>query len=394
MRKISINKKSFFIFLLIVPHLKPESFEYVFSALDFLFNIGRVISVIVITMMYAKTGKRVSKFTRIVFTLQMWIFITTIINNGDIKRAAMSLISTMSLILIVEFFIADSIKVVNTLMVIFELLIYVNLATIVLFPDGLYQQGVHSEFIDYFLGFKNAFIPYCLIAILIACFYRIYENKSMRSYALIIACVLSVIISKSITSSVALILTLILVVYSFFDNKSKIFEVFSLGRIYIISIIVNILFVFLGFLSRSSFLNSFITNVLGKEMAMGARQMIWSISSVMISEKPLIGYGIGEHVRYAGYVWHGHNKYIQLMLEGGIPSLLIFIILIYLIIVKLKKVKKSTSYKVVISVMCGFLISIITESGTSIVYYLLLLIAYNVDVLEKFENYKLKKGNA
>ena len=101
--------------------------------------------------------KKPSPISLTVIALQLWVLLTTYLNHGDLQRAFVNMVSVVSLMLIVDSFPKRTI--LYPIFYNFEWMIYVNLATIILFPQGLYQQGVHNEFLDFSLGLKTRFSP-------------------------------------------------------------------------------------------------------------------------------------------------------------------------------------------------------------------------------------------
>ena len=79
-------------------------------------------------------------------------------------------------------------------------------------------------------------------------------------------------------------------------------------------------------------------NAYGKDMTFTGRTQIWSASLDAIGKRPLVGYGLGgvwfnegleptrSIIRDTGFrAWHAHNAVIEMLLEGGIIGLVLWV---------------------------------------------------------------------
>lgn len=392
---LKMSKKKIVLFLLMLPHLKPESFDYISPSLDTIYNVGKLVSIAFLLLLFFTKKKKPSRIITILFLMQVWVLMSTILNSGDVKRAILTMISIIALAMIVDMYSDKILRLLSAIMGNLELLIYINLITLLMFPGGLYRQGVHSEFICYFLGFKNAFFSYCLIAILVAFINVAINKRYFRSVLLILASLLNVTIGWSATSVAALILVVALGIYVLLVRKTKLFQVLTYMKVFLLSLVFNILMVFFEFFSSSNIFNYLVVNVFNKQDTMTTRKVIWSLASQMIAQKPLIGYGIGEHVSWAGYTWHGHNRIVQFLLEGGVPNLLFYVILIICISRVMVRCKKTVMYNIFMATWCGFFVYSMAESGsTAIMFSVLFVLTYHIDNLASKEEQVLTITNS
>lgn len=397
-KHLKINKQQLLIFFLCFPHIKPESISYVFEGLDLLYNIFRVVTLMIIVILYFIQNKKPSKIFWLLFVVQLWVTFTTYLNNGDMKRAALTMASTIVVLLIVDLFINSPQNLIKGLLWNFEWIMYINLATVAFLPNGLYSHGVHNEFVCYFLGYKNSFFPYCLIAMCVAAFNLFFEKKLFRSLMLITVTYLNVLFALSSTSTVALSVTLILLLYLFISKKRTFVKYLSMKWVFIASIIMAVFLIMFDFAAKNTFISTFFENVLHKSANMSNRTIIWTLGLDMIAKKPFTGYGIGEHITWAGYDWYGHNQYLQLLLEGGIFSLLLYVAVIILIIKAFKKYKGSLSDMILLAILSGMFVYNLAEAGTSLLFFMILSIAYHVNnfvawegKIETFDLYKRRR---
>ena len=186
MRK-SIDLKQIGIFLLIFPFLKPHSLEYLFPHLETLFDMGRLLCVVLIVLLWVSNEYRMS-LPAVFLCLEIWIAAVTLLRNPErlvasvINGAALS-----ALVLAVDYFSQNEPKLLlRALLMNFEWLIWVNFITVLLFrPQGMYSADeIHAY---YFLGLPNSFMifvmPACMAALL-----NLYNGMNrLRSLGLIAA---------------------------------------------------------------------------------------------------------------------------------------------------------------------------------------------------------------
>ena len=373
-------KEQLLIFLLVLPQLKPESLDHIMPSLDLLFNIGRIISFAVIFLLYLQKGRKPSRIVISILFLQAWIIVTTLANNGDIHRAFFSMLFTAVIVLVIDYFPMKS--VLPALMANFEWLIYVNLATLIFIPQGLYRQGVHSEFVDYFLGFKNSFFCYCLVAILLSGLNIIIQKGRIRPLLLMIASFLSVFIAWSASSVVALSVTLIMFLFIIVFKKPKFLTKIKFSQLFFVSVIIDILISVYNIVENSPIISGFVQNVLHKHVTLSGRTVIWEKASNMIMQRPFIGYGIGEHITWSGYDWYGHNQYYEMLLEGGIPCLILFLIVVYIVGKQMSLCKNRMIYNIFIATFSGLFVFYLAEAGTGMVFYIIYVLAFHIDTIQ------------
>ena len=371
-----LKKKELQVFLLMLPILKPECLDYVFVRIGTLFNIGRVLSVTIMLVAVLRRRIKVSNVSKIILLLNIWILVTTLINGTEIKGAVLSLLVVTAMVLIVEYYMNYPFVVLNALFHNFEVIIYLNLLSLILFPNGLYIHGVHDEFICYFLGFKNSYMGYCLMAIFLATCNILYNRRYKSSIFLILASYAQIVISWSALSVVAISCVILCLVVFFKLKKIKILKYFSFTMLFVSYVAVNVLVVFFHITENVPFIASFIENVLGKSSTLTGRMDIWNLGIDLLVQKPIIGYGLGQFIEYRGYTWYGHNQFIELFLEGGIVAVILFIIIMILISRKIKRITKTNIYYVVMASYIGLFIYFIGEAGKLPIFYLFYLITY------------------
>ena len=375
-----IKKQSILVFFLLFPHLRPESVVYIAPMVNKLYNAGRVVSFFALILIFLMKRKKPSPISLTVIALQLWVLLTTYLNHGDLQRAFVNMVSVVSLMLTVDSFPKRTI--LYPVFYNFEWMIYVNLATIILFPRGLYQQGVHNEFLDFFLGFKNAFFPYCIIAIMVAGLLYLQDRRyRQRAAALMVASFLNVFLAWSASSIVAVMVSLLMFMMLVVIRRPRILKKLNFKMLLLVYLAVDVLVCIFRIIENVPFIANFVVNVLHKSPSLTNRAIIWGLALEAIRKQPLIGYGIGEHITVYGYNWYAHNQILEMLMEGGIPCLALFLATMGIVARKLDRHRKTLIYSVMISAFSGIFVYFLAEAGVGTVFYLIYALAYRIDKL-------------
>ena len=91
--------------------------------------------------------------------------------------------------------------------------------------------------------------------------------------------------------------------------------------------------VFLAFVIFQKFgvFEFIIVNVLHKQMNLSNRTTIWAYYLVQIIQQPFFGFGTadgGALFNWDGTVWYAHNQVLDILVQGGIVSLCVFLFLV------------------------------------------------------------------
>lgn len=320
-----LSRNEILIFLLMFPIIKPDSIREIAPLMETLFDIGRLISVFLILIIYCstlrkKTGIRSSLW--VLMLLEVWIVFVTAVNNPD--RLFASIINGCAIVavfmLVESFSQSDTKALLKALMANFEWVIYVNLITQILFPEGVYQFREHP---CYFLGLNNSAVIYLLPAVIISYLNYVCLGSKLRPLLLLMASTVSVIIGWCATSIVGLITLAIVLI---FLKTKRTSETFKLLYIWIISIVFDLLISVFRIMEIFPPFRSFIENFLRKSTTLSGRTYIWDQTLRYWARYPLIGNGYDTTLPFeASYVSHAHNAYLQYLLIGGIIGLIIFV---------------------------------------------------------------------
>lgn len=325
-KKIVVSKTEILIFFLMLPIIKPESLRVIAPVIESLFDVGRVVSALIILTisvgsMRRKSGTKSSLW--ILVLLEIWIVFVTALNNPS--RFLASVINGSAIIavsMLIGYYANNNpIALLKALMANFEWVIYANLITQILVPEGLYQFRGNP---CYFLGLDNSAIIYILPAVTIAYLYYLCLGKSFRPFLLVSVSIVSIIIGWCATSVVGLIT--ITIVWFFLKIIRKSRDKFKLIHIWIISIVIDLLITVVRIMDTFAPLRNFIVNFLGKSTTLTGRTYVWDQAMLYWARSPVLGNGYYTILPYGNtYASHAHNAYLQYLLISGVIGLSIFI---------------------------------------------------------------------
>ena len=206
-------------------------------------------------------------------------------------------------------------------------LILVNFVLLCLFPMGLCTGGSYNYKYN-FLGIDNFLAP-----VLIPYMFLVALRSTMRhgdlnwfAYGMIFVSAESLVLVWSATGLMGLAVALIFLLFVYQRRAQSLFNFTAAlgvgsGMFFTIVLIrLQNLFAFL------------IEDVLHKGLSFTGRTDIWDKAIRMILKSPFLGYGIaqsGKVYRLAKHkYYHAHNAFLEVMVEGGVFSLMAFLMML------------------------------------------------------------------
>lgn len=269
--------------------------------------------------------------------------ITTVFNHGDIRSGLIFSFTVLSVALI--FFYIDDNSIVNLiggLAALMELLVTINIATIVFVPDGLYlfetDAGWWSKDV-WFFGLRNSHSPFlCLacFASVLDCYFCREKWKKMVSIITHIIAIATVILLNSGGGLVAFAVYFLLLTVLCKKKKPKYRKktfVLSTRLIVLVNIMI---FFFLSFFASNTRISS-IFGILGDQRVytLERRMGIWAVVWEHIAKAPFFGVGFlkAEDLTWLSKIAAGafssHNCMIDICLKGGFITLIIYCIMLF-----------------------------------------------------------------
>ncbi len=371
------NNLILLIALLILPNLYPSGLGQLIPASTAVYNIGSVLSFLVVVAMIA-TYRRVAVNYAVILVLvmELWLsYMTVIFKSASLKENIFSFTSSVTITLIIYHFSDRLDEVIEAVLINFEWLIYASLISVILYyPDGMYIGGDKPQ---YFLGHENGIIFYAIPAMFAALVHMKKEGRYLRGILLIAACLANILIVWCATAIVGIAVAGFVVFIAIFFRKP-----ISYYMILICMVVADIVIVFFQTYAKNEFLAYVIQHLLEKSLTFTGRTKIWKRAMELIPTCLWTGMGRGYHVDALGLTYHAHNQYLELLLEGGIPLLVMqFIFLIY-IGKKLGDMREKTFTGILV---CGMttllLVEFIAQSRLTFrVYVPLTLAAYVMEI--------------
>lgn len=219
--------------------------------------------------------------------------------------------------------------------------IFLNLLTILFFPEGLYLGEIPDIGCYYLLGNYNLFIVHILPALCVG--YQLLADRKIkkRDYIFLwISVAVTYIFKRSMTSIMGL---LVFVVFLLFFNKKAWKKVFN-PIVYMVSTAVA---VYLLVFVQPQFLISLVSTITGKNLTFSGRTMIWSRMIPLFSGHWLMGFGLQDTQALIEAVdfyhaHHAHNLVLQVLWQGGCIGVLL---LIGILVITFHSLWKASDHK-------------------------------------------------
>jgi len=330
-----------------------------FNEVDSVRKIYRLLMLIVIAILFAPDiGEGLRKFKYMYLSILLLVsfpVLVTGVNGGDIKATINNAISIIAVIAVYTYGSKNWGKFIIAQYYLFEFFIYLNLLSEILFPGGLWVEEASGYTKNWLLGYYNTHTIYFIPALLMAyLYYRIQHNH--RPVYMTIAILISAF--KLDSGGVKGTLLIMMITFVFFKRYWKMFNYFSYWLLQVVFLIVVV------FLSNSNFFGEVVEKLFQKKLSFYARVDVWNSAIRYILQSPVWGYGVEDTAQVQeklGWATHAHNLILQLLYQGGLLYLLLFICLIALAGAKIYKLRKTEIAQVMSIAFLGWAVDTITE---------------------------------
>ncbi|MDB2119320.1 MULTISPECIES: O-antigen ligase family protein [Clostridium] len=359
---MEVNLKKIGYVLISIPFFLPAYF-YLNQGFASAIKIYKYAMFIVLVILYLKKRIIISKPGKIILLYLFFILILGIFN----KYFSLDILLSIFICLLFEYGLKEKKNYfLEGLYKILEILIYVNLLSVIIFPNGMYEYAGYSA--NWLLGYKNPmiriFLPACAIGLLIS--YKKYGKFNMRSLSLVVASIITVILVDSSTGIMGLVIFIgILLV-----TKMKFFSKYiTLFRAFVTYIIVNF-FVITGLAER--YIGFLIEGILHRSMTFTGRTTTWQNALEIINKN--IWSGIGDYspemMLTAIGGTHPHNYFLYILLQSGIIGVLILLFITKVTDKAIKKIEDKRASNIIVATIISFYVMGITESltGATLMY--------------------------
>ena len=326
-------------FLVFVSLPRNENFGFLLKIID----LSDIFCLIWCCFILLKIHKRIPKAYIPYILLCGFMLICTYKNTGtaDIKSCMRLVIRMLGALLLFEHlfncFGNRSFLIVSR---IWSAFLFIQLFSLITHCFGYVSTNNSSNLPNYFFGIRNEINQYYLYAItfsLIGFYLGGVVDKILAINCVI--CGIIFMISEKVSTTIAGSLFFALIFLISLIIKRKNFWCITC----LILFIVLILFPLVRDLD---FISWFIEGVLGKEMTLTGRTLIWEQAISQINGSHVVfGYGINPpfqlYTNDLFVVNHPHNQYLQIIYNYGIPGFLLFSSIIWKQIRQIKVIKSN-----------------------------------------------------
>lgn len=389
-----IEDNGIVIFILLMPYFKPGSFQYIAPTMDTIFNGLKIAAAITVIILYTKNviiRRRNISFIICILIWQLFMVFSAYINGKNLQTSMINAATIVSLCMLVDNFIKENAhEFFNSLFYLIFILVITNFIGIILYPDGVATTDYYYYPVN-FLNIDNLLSPILILGVVISVIHIWYERKRALSYLLIIVSVLTTIMLWSATGVVGMLCFAVLILLLYHRFLREILTPFVL---YLGMVVMNILIVFLRV---QNLFAKFITDFLGKDINLTGRTEMWNQAIKMIEKKFLLGYGPAVshgYVFWKNKFYYTHNGVLEILIQGGIISLIPFIMMIALTGIGLYRYRSNKVSAILLAGILANFVTLLTEAFiTQISIYVLFSMAVNIENIISQMQYSLEKEN-
>lgn len=313
------------------------------------------------------------------FVFHIWMILEQLrVSSYDYLNYC-NIIRSISIVLIIEGYIDDSKKeLLNALMIIFEVLLYLDSVSIIV-------NLINSDPKGYtFLGWYNNIIVFTLPAICVAALYWMITKKKTRP---IILCVVSVVITflssaatpkGSMIGFLGCLMVELLLLYKLKVKKLR------LWPWVLAALLFNVFIVFFYREGLVPVLDDFIINILHRSLTFSGRTYIWDDAIKTIMKSPIFGYGyVPLSPLGIDMAPHPHNEILNTWMRFGIIGVIMYSVFSYIYMNKIERMKTDHFKALFIALVFAIYLAFITDwISRSYLYYIIFFLAYHFDKLK------------
>lgn len=350
-----ISKRKVFVFFITLCFVPPAYLQRYSIVLN-IYNLLRVaLSLYAITAWIGSKIRHHSSiksestlYILLIAFFYSFILLSTIINKNRSQYLAtiINLVFSIGFCMLIDLEIKkDFFKTVEAIKNALGLLTFLNVITVILFPNGLYlinakySGAINSAF---FLGHRNnsieVYIPFLGLSILSSHITK--KRIDIFTYVALAACMFTVIHTWSVNSILCLAFILI---YVLFLYKRRHFALFSSWTFVIASLFFTVI---LAVFQGQRYFEFLIVSVFRKRLDITSRALIWEKSMYYIKQSLLYGYGVEstekKHLKIIA-VNSCHNYWVDVAYYGGIILLIAFFALI---VITLRRMYQKNDLKI------------------------------------------------
>lgn len=358
--------------------------EYLMNLEDVIFIIKCLFGIVGSFLLLSKI-KSISLPMKLISLLYAYIVVVTYINDQNMGNAIKTLISSFVVCIYIEYGINKyGDRFIKNTTFFLQLLVVIDLFTIIAFPNGMYSTALYSE--NWFLGYKTARITVSLPAITFSVINVLQDNKKLKlkHYIFMILCLIDAILASATGGMVTLTVYILLIISVNLQRnknvKKILLKVFNKTNLTLGIIVVYTVFVFL---QNFSFLNQFIVNILKKDITLNNRTVIWQTCIKLFYQHPILGNGIIPSNIFVKLTeipggTQPHNFLLGILVPAGIIGLIIYILIYINTFKKVKRDVFDNKYICSLSIIMTLVLGITSHNTFSIFNLSMYIVLYQL----------------
>ncbi|MBY5009169.1 O-antigen ligase [Streptococcus suis] len=359
-----------------------------------IYNILRILTFFSVSIYAIKTKQSLSIAPIILILVEFWLLILTITKQGQIQAELLNFIMLYCIVMLINIYKGNFQVFLKALLLHFELTIYTNLLSLILFPEKLFSRvnNAYGLTFEWFLGSRNNFIIWLLPGLLIALLYKQYNRSNIRANLLVCAIFATQFFQTSSTLIVTSVVLFILSTIPYFKSLFRPFISLS------VALFVQFLIVLA---SNAEFLSPIINGILGKDLTFTNRTTIWKNALNHISLYS--GYGRMQSDKaatllgnFGSYIWkgatHAHNQLLNLGVQGGLVVIIATLFIYFICFWKSEKFWKNPIAQIYSFGVFAYIIAGITEITSNLLLQLIIILPLFLDktITKVDKNYSIK----
>lgn len=382
-------------FLLLMPFFKPHSLEYIAPQIDKLYDYLRIAACLLILVMYVKSlmiKKRNSIFLFVVVIYEAFLIISTSLNHQNMRSAILSALLIIGFCMIVELGIKGNCFVfITALFRLTFILVTINFIVLLLYPNGVARHNYYYYPVN-FWHIDNALANLLLFTMAVGGIYANLLGRWNISIVILMGiCGATTIICWSATGVTGWGIYCLFLLFIYNKPWQR---YINAPFVYLVWALISVLLCFLRIQKYFAFL---IEHILNKDIKLTGRTEMWDIAIRLIQKKWFFGYGIPLN---QGYVfWHNkfyytHNGILEILIQGGILTLIPAAVLLILSAHTLFKYRDHKIAGIILGAITAILVTLLTEAYISeITIYGLLMLSYCMPEIEQQMGNVVQKSN-
>ena len=369
-----------FYILLIAPFFQLELLENLIPLMGKFYTLWQLLAGGAFCIVWYKRGGKLRDFSviHLLFAALLLIMVIGTLMNPDasLKRAIQYSYGSMAVGLFVEYGIRkDRDEFLTGMELFFGTLVALNIATIILFPQGMYafERALEENWL---LGYKNYHIVYIMALLIFSAVHSLCQSGkiSIRVWIFIAMSMLSSILVAARTPMAAILLFAASIVCTRARNFTKLFNSLTYLAAYAVAFLLIVVI-------RVENI-PVIGKLIGREVTYNNRTFFWDKAMTQFKDYPIFGHGYQQFRMFRGYVTT-HNQIIEILFKTGVAGLVVFVLILALTAYKLYESREGIVTKYLAVFFAAYLVLFLMEQYAFANYFYLFVLAFNARMLDE-----------